>query len=113
MKFRVGDIVRHVNGVKEFLVYDRNPKQGVYALKEDGSKVIHYYAGCHVDRMYKHVGFENGRPFTDTPVKQPEVVEEYEIDCWGATVWTHVDSYAFPRGSDVRYTGRTRKVVVQ
>lgn len=52
-------------------------------------------------------------PLKDGPVKQPEVVEEYEIDCWGATVWAHIRSYVFPDGANVRYTGATRKVVVQ
>lgn len=52
-------------------------------------------------------------PLVDGPVKQPEVATEYEIECWGATVWAHIGSYVFPDGANVNYTGRTRKVVVQ
>jgi len=68
MKFNVGHYIRHVNGVKEFRVYTRDPNRGVYALKEDDSPVIHYYAACHVDAMYRHVGYEKGRPFNESMV---------------------------------------------
>jgi len=112
MKFRRLELIRHRNGTAEFEVVAALSPEGMYVLRKVGESPLYSLADTLVDSMYRHLSC--GEPSSSDPhVKQPEVVDEYEIDCWGDTAWTHVDSYVFPRGSDVRYTGRARKVVVQ
>lgn len=45
--------------------------------------------------------------------KRVGVITEYEIYAIGATAWAVLDSYCFPSDVRIKYTGRTRKVVVQ
>lgn len=113
MKFMVGDYVRHVNGLKEFLVINRDSKQGVYALKEDGSNWIHYFAACHVEAMYRQMCWNE--PPTLQPVNQPEVVTEYEYQGLGTRFyfWSSTTPSSRNGSHSIRNTGRTRKVVVQ
>lgn len=116
MKFRVGQFIRHVNGVKQYLVHSVDTISCVYGIKEPGSPVVDYYAATHVDRMYRPVmcgSWEKDLPGEEEPPTEPEVITEYEVYCHGATCWTCCNAYMFPKGHLIKYTGRTRKVVVQ
>ena len=110
MKFEVGDIIRHVNGVKSYSVVLRNTKVEFYALEDNETSEVHFYGASYVDRMYKYVSESSKDDQTEQP--EPEVITEYEIYCWGALMWTDTPSYSYSDEDGVRYTGRTRKVVV-
>jgi len=105
MKFRRLELIRHRNGTAEFEVVAALSPEGMYVLRKVGESPLYSLADTLVDSMYRHLSC--GEPSSS------EVVEEYEIYFWGATVWAHIRSYVFPEGAKVRYTGRTRKVVVQ
>lgn len=112
MKFRRLELIRHRNGTAEFEVVAALSPEGMYVLRKVGESPLYSLADTLVDSMYRHLSC--GEPSSsDTPVNQPGVVEEYEIDCYGGTVWAPTQRYHFPGVANVSYTGCTRKVVVQ